>query len=173
MKSTRGILFFIGLFAGICNAHNGSTCDISHDPFVNESLKKYKEAFNSADSNLIKSWSITQQSYDLLLAGLVNRNLTCLTEFDKTYSVRTVVDEFNQSCRFSSGYVLDSIAPLKASLLKGCGDVVYKKIDAKIFLNNDKTRVELPLSLVFLEDSDNNYKLMMQITNSKILQNEQ
>jgi hypothetical protein len=150
-----------------------NACNVSNDPFVTASLNKFQECFNKADSNSIKSWAVSQESFDELLSELNSRNLECLTKFDQSYSVRTVVDEFNNSCRYASGYTLESIVPIKASRLEGCGGVVYKKIDAKIYMTREKTRIELPLVLLFLMDQAAGHKLMMQIANFKILLNEQ
>lgn len=174
MKSTLSVVFFIiYIHSSIVSVYADGACNLAADPVSKYALNKYKEAYNHADSNAIISWSVTQETYNGILNDLIQKKILCLSDFDKNYSVYALIDEFNKTCQSGKGFIMDSIAERKTSQLKGCGGIEYKKIDATAYFKNEKTRFELPMSLILLRGVDSQFKLMMQIVNYKILQNAQ
>lgn len=175
MKLTLQVLFFCLAFTGTMSVSRGAdVCSGVQDAGTVDAVNRFREYFNAHDSSALKGWVVSQAYYEQLLVQIQEKQADCLTKFDLTYSTRLVVDEFNKAWQSVADYRLDSIAPIKVSQLDGCGGVAYKKIDARAyFRQGNAPYVELPLTLILLADGNNNYQLMMQIVNYKILQHGQ
>lgn len=175
MKLTLKVLFYWISFAGTWSQVRASdVLPAARDEVAVEALSRFREYFNAHDSSGILGWTVPQGQYDQLLVELQLKQANCLTAFDLTYSTRLVVDEFNKAWQAIPEYRLDSIAPVKVSVLDGCGGVTYKKIDARAyFRKGEAPYVELPLSLILMADGKGGYQLMMHIVNYKLLQNGQ
>lgn len=168
MKSTICIFFLIALSESFGHTKSGSGSISKSQDTETTVLKSYQEAFNNRDTGYLVKLCISQEEYYDILSVAESKKVNCLGVFEKNYSVREIYTEFKQSVSYS--VKMDSVSFSGSTKLNGCGNVELKKIDGTAFFKN--YTLELPFSLVFIKNTKQEYKLLMQILNHKILKNE-
>lgn len=168
VKSTICIFFLFVLSDSFGFSKSGSGVSSKSQDEEIVMLKDYQEAFNHQDTGFLDKFCVNQEEYLDIFKEAESKKVNCLSGFERNYSVRDIYREFMQSVAYS--VKMDSVGFTGTTMLKGCGDVELKKIDGTAFFKN--FTLELPFSLIFIKNTKQEYKLLMQILNHKILRNE-
>lgn len=169
MKSTLSFIFtiFILIISIDINAADDFEKSISADSSIQYILNQYQKAYNANDFSILYDYTITQQEYDSVVQVLKINKSACLKPEDESYLVSAFYVQFKMVT--SSKVKMDSIQFFKSADLSGCG-VFMKKIDAKAYFKNKS--VEVPISLIFMREMNNRFKLLQQIFNHTTLTGE-